>query len=422
MGNNLPKVNLGTGKTAKFISAGVAHTCAILNDDTLKCWGANTSGQLGYGNSFALSAPSAAVVSFENGRTVRAVSAGIAHTCVILDDNTVHCWGNNASGQLGLENDTNVNAPSSTAVNLGKDQSEVALTAAHISSRGDHSCVILTDGSAKCWGNNVNGQLGQNTDNSYLPTIGKFADQMGNNLPAISLGDGRTALAVTTSNLAQSGTSYFGNTCVILDDYTVKCWGANAMYQLGRGIGGTSSTGVTPGQMTALLPISLGSGLNAMQISLGAQHVCSVLGSYTVKCWGWAGRGQLGQGRFTNWGSCCMGDALPATNLNEPSAVTATAVSSLLTTTATPSKTATSTRTVSKTATPSRTRTHTKTRTSSPTKTKTKTPSYTRTVSRTRTRSHTRTATPTRTPTRTRTHTRTRTGTRTLSPTITVTP
>jgi len=422
MGNSLPIVNLGTGKTAKFVSAGVAHTCAILNDDSLKCWGANASGQLGYGNDVALTAPSGTSVAFDAGRTVRAVSAGIAHTCVILDDASVRCWGNNASGQLGLENDTNVNAPSSTAVNLGKDQSEVALTAAHISSRGDHSCVILTDGSAKCWGNNGKGQLGQNTDNSYLPTIGKFADQMGNNLPAISLGDGRTALAITTSNLAQAGTLYFGNTCVILDDYTVKCWGANAMFQLGRGIIDDSSIGDDPAEMAALVPISLGTGLNAMQISLGAQHVCAVLGSYTIKCWGWVGRGQLGQGRFINWGSCCMGDTLPATNLNDPVAVTATAVSSLLTTTATMSSTVTPTRTASVTATPSRTRTYTKTRTSSPTRTYTKTPSNTRTASRTRTPSNTRTATPTRTPTRTRTSTRTRTGTRTMSPTITVTP
>ena len=279
MGNFLPKVNLGTGKTAKLVSAGVSHTCAILNDDSLKCWGANASGQLGYGNNVALTSPNATSIAFDAGRTVRAVSAGISHSCVILDDASVHCWGNNASGQLGLENDTNVNAPISTAVNLGKDQTEVPITAVQLNSRGDHSCAILTDGSVKCWGNNVNGQLGQNTDLSSLPTIGKYVDQMGNNLPAIFLGEGRTAIAVTTSNLAQSGSSYFGNTCVILDDYTVKCWGANAMFQLGRGTGPiTSSIGVSPGQMTALLPISLGTGLNAMQISLGAQHVCAVLG------------------------------------------------------------------------------------------------------------------------------------------------
>ncbi|RLT29548.1 MAG: hypothetical protein DWI54_07535, partial [Chloroflexi bacterium] len=391
MGNNLPKVNLGTGKTAKFVSAGVAHTCAILNDDTLKCWGANTSGQLGYGDTVALSAPSAAVVPFENGRTVRAVSAGIAHTCVILDGNSVHCWGNNADGQLGLENATALNAPSANPVNLGAD-----LTATQISSRGDHSCAILNDGSVKCWGNNLKGQLGQNNANSLLANIGTAADQMGDNLPAITLGDGRTALSITTSNLATAGSSSFGNTCVILDDYTVKCWGANALFQLGRGTGPTtSSTGVAPGQMAALVPISLGTGLNAMQISLGAQHVCTVLGGYTIKCWGWGGRGQLGHGSFANYGSCCMGDVLPATNLNEPSAVAATKVSILLTTTATASKTPSPTRTASNTATPSRTRTYTKTRTTSPTKTHTKTPSSTRTASRTRTPSNTRTATPT---------------------------
>ncbi len=399
MGNNLSKVNLGTGKTAKFVSAGVAHTCAILNDNTLKCWGANASGQLGYGNDVDLKAPKASSIAFETGRTVTAVSAGIAHTCVILDDNSVHCWGKNASGQLGLENTTTLNAPSSTAVKLG-----TGLTAAKISSRGDHSCVILNNGSAKCWGNNINGQLGQNTDNSLLTTIGALSDQMGDNLPAIYLGDGRTALAITTSNANNAGDLLYGNTCVILDDYTVKCWGANAFFQLGRGTGSptTDSTGVVAGQMTNLLPISLGTGLNARQIALGGMHVCTVLGSYTVKCWGWGGRGQLGQESWINRGYSMMGDNLLGTNLSEPLAVAATAVSFLLTTTATASKLPIPSKTPTRAKSPTRIPSKTPTRAKSPTRKRILVyPSM---------------------PSATRTATRTRTVTRTLSPTITVSP
>ena len=95
MGDNLPIVNLGSGKTALAVSASTNHTCAILNDHTLKCWGNNGSGQLGYGNNTTLNSPSASAIDLSNSHTALAVSAGIAHTCAILDDNTVHCWGDN---------------------------------------------------------------------------------------------------------------------------------------------------------------------------------------------------------------------------------------------------------------------------------------------------------------------------------------
>jgi alpha-tubulin suppressor-like RCC1 family protein len=50
MGDDLPVVDLGTGRTAKMISAGGEHTCALLDDDSVKCWGRNQYGQLGLGD------------------------------------------------------------------------------------------------------------------------------------------------------------------------------------------------------------------------------------------------------------------------------------------------------------------------------------------------------------------------------------
>jgi alpha-tubulin suppressor-like RCC1 family protein len=321
MGNNLPKVNLGVGKTAKFVSAGTDHTCAILNDDTLKCWGDNTYGQLGYSNTTTISSPNNAPVSFATGRSVLQVSAGIAHTCALLDDNTVRCWGKNESGQLGRENTDSLTAPAANAVQLGTGR-----TAVQISARGNHSCAVLDDGTVKCWGENYKGQLGQNDAKSEMSMIGVGPNQMGDYLTPIELGTGRTAIDVETSNVATAGNQSFGNTCVLLDDQNIKCWGGNSFFQLGLGVINTTSVGDAVGEIASLSAIALSSNLTVSDVSLGAAHVCAVLGDYSVKCWGWGARGQLGNGSWINRGSCCMGDVLPVANLNDPLAQTATAV------------------------------------------------------------------------------------------------
>ncbi len=87
-------VNLGSGRTAKALSLGNSHTCAILDEDTIKCWGWNNNGRLGYGDTTDRTAPDAtAVVDLGSGRTAKALSLGNSHTCAILDDDTLKCWG-----------------------------------------------------------------------------------------------------------------------------------------------------------------------------------------------------------------------------------------------------------------------------------------------------------------------------------------
>src|SRR6185295_8790590 len=94
-------VNLGAGRTAKRLAAGLNHTCAILDNDTLKCWGANSSGQLGYGDATNRLAPQDTPVNLGTGRTALLVTAGANHTCALLDDTSIKCWGTNSNGQLG---------------------------------------------------------------------------------------------------------------------------------------------------------------------------------------------------------------------------------------------------------------------------------------------------------------------------------
>ncbi|MDC0710305.1 Ig-like domain-containing protein [Stigmatella sp. ncwal1] len=246
MGNALPPVNLGTGRTAKALAMGNVHTCALLDDATVKCWGHNDYGQLGLGDKehrgdgldeMGDALPS---VNLGTGRTAKALVAGRISTCALLDDATVKCWGNNASGQLGLGDRENRGAlPGQMGdglppVNLGTGRSAMALSVGD-----DHACALLDDGSVKCWGENSYGSLGLG-DSVWR---GDGPGEMGDALPQINLGTGRTATSLTAS---------YYYTCVTLDEGSVKCWGMNDYGKLG--LGDIANRGGNPGEMGDALP------------------------------------------------------------------------------------------------------------------------------------------------------------------------
>jgi len=258
--------SLGTDRTAVAISAGSVHTCAILDDGSVSCWGGNVYGQLGDGTTTDRNAPTQ-ISSLGTDRTAVAITAGDFHTCAILDDGSVSCWGYNIKGQLGDGTTTNRNTPTQTS-SLGADRTAVAITG------GDyHTCAILDDGSVSCWGYNGNGQLGDGTttDSRNTPT------------QTSSLGTDRTAVAITAEG---------PSTCAILDDGSVSCWGYNAYGQLGDG---TTTNRNTPTQTS-----SLGSGRTAVSITVGYRHTCAILDDGSVSCWGYNGYGGLGDGTTTN--------------------------------------------------------------------------------------------------------------------------
>jgi alpha-tubulin suppressor-like RCC1 family protein len=136
------------------LSAGDSHTCALLNNGSVKCWGFNGSGQLG-DNSDANS-PTPVAVSGLNGGVI-AIAASYGHNCAIVSNGTlsraVKCWGFNETGQLGDLTITYRTAP----VEVGGSTGAIAIGAGW-----GHSC-LLTDSGAECWGKNFNGQLGDNT-------------------------------------------------------------------------------------------------------------------------------------------------------------------------------------------------------------------------------------------------------------------
>ena len=248
------------------------HTCALLVDGMVKCWGGNVSGQLGDGSK--TNSPIPVVVSSLNGAT--AVSAGGLYTCALLAGGTASCWGRNWGGQLGDGTTTDRTTPVPVSGLSG---------ATAISAGGVHTCAVLNDGTAKCWGGNEHGKLGDGTEVTRTAPV------------TVSGLSGATAISASSSH-----------TCAILSDGTAKCWGLN--HNPGRLGDGTETTRTVP------VPVS---GLNnATAISAGSTHTCALLNDGSAKCWGENDHGQLGDGSKTN-----SLTPVPVSGLNDAIAISA---------------------------------------------------------------------------------------------------
>jgi alpha-tubulin suppressor-like RCC1 family protein len=222
------------------------------------------------------------------------VNAGRLHACALGTDGAVKCWGSNEFGQLGDGNTTDLSTP--VAVNGINN-------AVAVGAGSDYTCALIADGTIKCWGINVFGQLGDGTTsrNSLTPV----------NVSGIS-----NAVAVSVGN---------NQSCAVLADATVRCWGNNYFGQLGNGTTIDSSIPVTVSGLSSVVAVNSGdrqtcavlvdgtvrcwgwlsgsstpvtvSGLNtAVAVSVGHEHICALLANHGVQCWGANIYGQLGNG------------------------------------------------------------------------------------------------------------------------------
>jgi alpha-tubulin suppressor-like RCC1 family protein len=184
MGDNLPAIDLrSTGRTAASITTGDKHTCVMLDNASIKCWGKGFDGQLGIGDQKSYNRPLENVLDLGSGKTAKALVTGNSHTCVMLDNSSIKCWGKNDSGQLGQgDTDSRGNGPNEMGDNLLSIDLGSGKTARAISAGDSHTCAILDNSSIKCWGKNDSGQLGLG-DNS---TRGGGSGEM-DNLTSISL-------------------------------------------------------------------------------------------------------------------------------------------------------------------------------------------------------------------------------------------
>jgi alpha-tubulin suppressor-like RCC1 family protein len=192
---------------AVAVTTGHQHACAIRSDGTVRCWGDDSSGQLGDGPTDSTAGGPVAVTALTG---VTSIGAAYRHTCAVADG-AVRCWGSNANGRLGTGSTTSSNVPM-TASGIS--------TAVEVSVGGGHSCAALTDGGIRCWGLNASGQLGDGTTTARLtPTAAAGAPSAG----AVDAGS--------------------DHTCARIANGSVRCWGYNTTGQVGDG---TTDNRTTP--------------------------------------------------------------------------------------------------------------------------------------------------------------------------------
>lgn len=197
LGEETQPVQVAGVTNAIAVSAGYSHTCAVLADGTVRCWGRGDFGQLGDGER-ALRTRTPVPVT--NMTTAIGVAVGYSHTCAVLADGTVRCWGRGDRGELGYPD----NGPTTPVQATG------VTNAVGVSAGEAFTCALLGDGTAKCWGTNGYGQLG---GASLQP--GPF-----------------TVFGLTGGASISTGVNH---TCVLLADGTVTCWGKADSGQLGDG-------------------------------------------------------------------------------------------------------------------------------------------------------------------------------------------
>jgi len=315
-----PETHWGSGQGSEgcnvrvvALAAGNVHTCALLVDGRVKCWGGNDRGQLGLGDTEPRGDEPGEMgdvlpdVDLGSQAIAARLYAGGAFNCAQLLDGTVVCWGDNGYGQLGTASVENVGDDPQEMGNrlVPLDLGDQVVTS--LSTGAGHACAAFEDGSVRCWGNNGSGQLGlEDTE-----TRGDSPGEMGSSLPALDLGS-QGLFATPWAGTRDA-------TCAQLVNGTVRCWGAGADGLPGRG--NRENYGDEPGEMGDVLP-SVPLGTSALPIELYVRdHACALFSGGQIRCWGRNDSGQLGLGDSEARGDDPeeMGPNLPALDLGAPS-------------------------------------------------------------------------------------------------------
>jgi cysteine-rich repeat protein len=269
------------------LALGGVHTCALIEQGRIRCWGHNGGGQLGYGinddvgndetPSSAGDLPLPAAVDIE---------AGGAHSCAVFENGDVRCWGFNTSGQLGLGNSAMTSAIGDDETLEGLPKIDLIAPANEVGVGVLQTCARVV-GQLRCWGAGAYGQLGL----AGIANIGD--DEVPLAVPAVMLGGEPVRLSIGGSH-----------GCAIMANGTLRCWGRNDTGQLGLGhaanVGDNEHPGAVP-EVDVISPM-LPSETSIVDIAAGLGHSCALLSSGDVVCWGAGTSGQLGQGSATTWG------------------------------------------------------------------------------------------------------------------------
>lgn len=284
------------------VAVGYDHSCALIVDGTVRCWGVNEFGQLGMpGVEYARTAQTVPGIA-----TAVSIATGPYQTCVVLEDATARCWGINAAGQLGDGTTIDRDAPVPVA----------GLTdVVSIDVGPSHACAARATGHVWCWGANGRGQLGRAFTSPLELTPGPVSSdwfdattvEVGNNFACALRATGDVACwgENTSLQLGSLADDYWqvpldlvnvagvidlsvgdDHGCVVQADGAAKCWGSN----YGAKVSILNTTDNPTGPIAANQPN------HHVSIEAGVGHTCAVLLSGEADCWGADGRGQRGDG------------------------------------------------------------------------------------------------------------------------------
>ena len=261
----MPRVDLG-GLSAVQLALGDYHSCALLVDGTVRCWGAGPFGQLGDGitaGDHTVSTP-VEVIGLTG---VEAITAGAHYTCAVLESGEARCWGDGILGQLG----DGFTTGSSTPVTVSGLNDAIAIEAGTT-----HACAVDGSDALYCWGAGDLGRLGTQTPDNQL-----------------------TPVMVSTDTTVVSAGQY--HTCGVSSLGDVRCWGYGADGRLGNLCEGGScldySLGGSAGfEVDTVSAIDVAPGISVNSVIAGHDFSCALLATGRVRCWGAASVGQLGYG------------------------------------------------------------------------------------------------------------------------------
>ena len=271
---SFPPIDLGGAATQ--VSLG-GHACALLRGGAVRCWGSNDLGRLGYGHTENIGDDEtpASAGDVDVGDTVLAIAVGGTHTCALLPEGRVRCWGVGQDGQLGHGVVDPFGPPEVSWI--GDDETPSSMgdvpvggAVVHLAAGMFHTCAVLDTGGVRCWGHNFGGALGYNlVDN----------DDIGDDETPASMGDvpiGAPAIQVAAG---------VGHSCALLTTGAVRCWGDNVYGQLG--LGHTQ-------QRAAAEATDIDLGGLATAIHANSDETCALLVDGSLRCWGRNFWGELG--------------------------------------------------------------------------------------------------------------------------------
>jgi alpha-tubulin suppressor-like RCC1 family protein len=289
------------------VAAGLMHTCARLQDGTVRCWGVGVAVSSVGGSSD----PAFAVPGLDN---VIRIAAGGRHTCALLEGGTVRCWGSDSFGQVSAERPAACEAAPGNECEADVTAVPGVQDAVDIAAGGEHSCAVLRDGSVLCWGDDFYGQA---TDRKATLCPTGFEPSCFEASPVTPVA------TITNATQVSAGRR---NTCVRREDESVRCWGASdggdaspgdSAINIGEFQGaasvatGSLNTCVVKSDKSVVCSGAIESNLEELgqnpedhrqalaslsdvsQLTAGAQHVCAVSEDGTLRCWGLDGAGQI---------------------------------------------------------------------------------------------------------------------------------